>query len=308
MILFASIILMMFLEARTISFVSKLFFLSCIFLVFYFSSVIAKGVFILTFFGTEVVATFSIFFLICSIALMLLSSMALKHESAVLDNAMLTFVVFIPLILYAVWMLVDNSSISTMLSSGYTPLKIFIISYVYIYCAMIFYNGFSAVSNVLTVKYKFISFIGGIFIVFTSSGLKTVNFMPEFTGLFSLFGSFIACIGLLLDSSLALYGKSFSILLDNLKGIQRLKFSKYLQSLFKKDKRLVAEVRDDYVFVRDSVSIENTEEKKIYEKILLSALRWYRRNVKGASKKIKELKQFYNKQVFLTRKLNEMLI
>lgn len=306
MMLFSSVVLIMFLESRTINLVNKLFILSCVFLVLYFSSIIIQNMFIFTNFGLELLDIFSIFFLMCSVSLMLLSSIAVNNES-MLSNTNSILLIFSPLVFFAIWILVNTPLLSnTQLES--TTLNLFLLFFVNIYSILIMYNVFKSVGNVLTIKSKFLITYLGLFIVFVSSGLRVAGVFSELTSIFSLLGVFIFCLGLLVSSSLSIFNFVFSALINNLNGKKKEDFLKYLNASFKRKKDLIVKVNDKGISISDNPKLDDIDEKKSYERSLISSLKWYRKHVKGSSVFIKELKKFYNRQVIMTRKLNQFLI
>lgn len=303
MMLFSTIVLLMFLESRTEAFSNKLFFLSAVFLILFFSSIIAENLLVLTPIGINLVETFSIFFLLSSVALMLLSSLVLSNNRFI-NNAFKIVIVFIPLIVFTASVLISQQLFSSSVILDSPIFKFFIIAYVYVYGAIIFYNIFNTVKNVLTVRYKFVAFIGGLFIVFTSSGLRVSNTLLDFTSMFSLIGSFTACLALLLDSNLSIYSYSFSKMINNLSGMEKRNFISYLNAVFSRNKKLVVKLVDNNVIIKDSLVLNNIDERRAYDKLLLQSIKWYRRNVRSAPKFIKEIKQFFNTQVLMAKKLS----
>ena len=138
-ILLSSIILLMFLEDRIKSFTNKLLVMSSFFLILYFAIIISENLYVLTLFGQSIVNIFTKFFLMCSIVLMLVSSISLKDDS-VFANKYLIAVVFLPIIIYSFWILFNSYSFSVAELLSKIELRVFMLAFTIIYTSLILYN------------------------------------------------------------------------------------------------------------------------------------------------------------------------
>ena len=305
-ILLSSIILLMFLEDRIKSFTNKLLVMSSFFLILYFAIIISENLYVLTLFGQSIVNIFTKFFLMCSIVLMLVSSISLKDDS-VFANKYLIAVVFLPIIIYSFWILFNSYSFSVAELLSKIELRVFMLAFTIIYTSLILYNIIADSYYLLTVKQKYIIMSIGISILLLSSGFREAGFFIDLSSLFSVVGCFVLCISLMIESSLNLHTYIIYSLVDNLKGRKKKAFLKYLKRVSSKDKDLLMHVTD-YVRIKNNPGISNIEEKTKYTALIASSYKWYKKNVRGSSNYLKQLKHFYNTQVFLTKKMKNFLM
>ncbi|MBN1923667.1 MAG: hypothetical protein JW791_02815 [Nanoarchaeota archaeon] len=302
----SSILFLMFLEGKVKIFASKLMVLSSFFLLLYFSSIIVKNLFFLTIFGEEVISVFSAFFFLCSVSLMMIASLSLRNEAFFNNNGLIALI-FSPVIIYSLWVLFNNALFSTSEIFSQVPLRLFIIFFTSIYSFIIFYNLFFSARKVLALKDKYFIIAAGFAVLFLSSGFRIANFFFELSSIFSVIGSFTICFGLMIESSLNLHQYMLNVMVDSLSEKKKKDFLKFLKNSCSKRKDLIINISNKVVIV-DNPSLSNIDEKQSYDKVIISSYKWFRKHVKGSSELLNNLKVFYNKQAFMSKKLNLMLI
>lgn len=305
--LLSSILILVFLSRHVIDLSSKLVVLSTFFLLIYFALVIVESLYYLNPFGVEVVNVFSTFFIMCSITLMLISSVSLKKEEA-FNNSYLLLFTFSPIIIYSMWVLINNSLFLEAVLSEQLSLRLFLTAFSTLYVSVIVFNMISSAIHVLSVREKYFLISAGVGLILLFSGFKQASFIPELSPIITVIGCFLLCFGLLMESNLNLHNRLINLLLNKLKKKKRKDFIKFLKSQFSKDKILKVLVSNEEVNVFDNPDLSNVEEKRKYDQVLVSCFKWFKRNVKGSDKFLKKLKVFYNTQVVLSKRLNLFLI
>lgn len=305
--LLSSILIFVFLKNSLNNFTNKLVVFSNFFLLAFFALLITKNLYYLTNFGEEVISVFSIFFIMSSISLMLVSSISLTKEE-VFNNNYFILTVFSPIIIYSLWVLLNNSLFLNTGLVSQIPLRLFLVAFTSLYTALIFYNMLISAVKILAYREKYFLITIGIGIILLFSGYGQAGFIPEITPILTVFGCFILCLGLLMESNLKLHNKILSDLLASVKKKKKKDFLKYLRTQISRDKGLKAKITRNKILLFDNPNLSNLEEKKKYDHIIVLCFKWFRRHVKNSDNLLNKLKKFYNHQKISAKRLNLFLV
>jgi len=306
-ILLMSVVFLLLFGGGVKRFVSKIILMAAFFILAYFGLSILGSIFFLTSFGRVLINVFSVFSMMCSLTLMLIASFIVK-DSLIFRNRNYLILIFSPLIIFSLSILAVNSFLQDFDTLSSTGMHLFLLSFSIIYSAFIFYNFAVSSVNVLPLKNKFLLVSSGMALILLSAGFREADFLFKLSSLLSVIGCFILCFGLLTESSLKLHEAMLNKLINNLKDKKRGSFISYLKRVIGRAEGLKYEFTDSGIALRDSPALSNHDEKNEYDRIILFAYKWYRKHAKGESGFLAGLKNFYNNQAVMVKRLDLFLI
>jgi len=148
----------------------------------------------------------------------------------------------------------------------------------------------------------------GLLILLSFSGFKQAGFFFFLNSIILAAGSFAVCLGVLIEKDLAFYEKLFNKITDCLPKNSRGKYISWIIRVSSKMKGLCLKCENSKIIILDNPLIPNNEETRMYDELLIFSLSWLKRNSRSSAKSISAIKEYYNSQKILTKKLSQFSI
>jgi hypothetical protein len=145
----------------------------------------------------------------------------------------------------------------------------------------------------------------GLLILLSFSGFKQAGFFFFLNSIILAAGSFAVCLGVLIEKDLAFYEKLFNNIMGYLSKESRGKYASWILRVSSKMKGLCLQCKNSRIILLDNPSIPNNEETRMYDELIIFSLLWLKRNLKNSRKAIGAIKEYYNSQKMLTKKLSQ---
>ncbi len=290
MILISSIFIFLLINNKEISTLKSILILNLLFMIFFFALTIVDGLFTLP---NDLYFVFVSFFSMTSMVLSLLLTVFLFY-----DKERVVFGFFAPLLIFSTSIFFVNYFNISLLSFYHNFISLFAT----IYLSLFAYFALSFVHKLISSRRKFYSIFFSLFLINLSFFLFILDIVPSISPILSLIGSFILCLAIIEGSDLYLYSTFLNRMIFNLKGRARESFISYLKRIFSRHSDLLVKFDNDEIKLIDNQDLPNSVEAKLYGKVILLSVRWYKKNIKSSSKFISNLKKEYKYQLYLLKK------
>lgn len=298
MILLLSVFFILLLSNKHLFTGTRLLFTSFFFLIMNISLILAKNLFLLNTPALLILGIFEQFSFISFACLLSIFAYSLNKPI----NSKVFVLLFSPLLLYSAFLLFLKSQ---NIQSIDLPINYFILIFTIIYDFLLAYNFYNTYKNSAELGMKSSLILFGLLILLSFSGFKQAGFFFFLNSIILAAGSFAVCLGVLIEKDLAFYEKLFNNIMGYLSKESRGKYASWILRVSSKMKGLCLQCKNSRIILLDNPSIPNNEETRMYDELIIFSLLWLKRNLKNSRKAIGAIKEYYNSQKMLTKKLSQ---
>jgi hypothetical protein len=298
MILLLSVFFILFLSNKHLFTGTRLLFISFFFLIMNISIILSKNLFILNTSALLILSVFEQFSFIAFACILVIFSYSLNKPI----NSKIFILLFCPLVFYSIFLLFlkGQNNQSTDILVNY-----FLLIFTIIYDFLLANNFYKAYKNSAELETKYSLILSGLLIILSFSGFKQVGIFFFLNSILLTSGSFLVCLGVLIEKDLKFYEKIFNKLFNSLNKETKGKYIKWILRVSSKMKGLHLKYKNSKIILLDNPMISNNEETRRYDELLVFSLSWLKSHSKSSKKTIKEIKKYYNTQKLLTKNLSQ---
>ncbi|MDD4353496.1 MAG: hypothetical protein PHN56_03495 [Candidatus Nanoarchaeia archaeon] len=298
MIILFSIFFILLLSNKHLFGGTKLLFMSFFFLIMNISLILAKNLFMLNSFALSILGTFEQFSFVSFACLLSIFAYSLNKPI----NSKIFVLLFSPLIIYSVFLLFLKSQNYQAIDSS---INYFILIFTIIYDFLIAYNFYNAYKNSAELGMKSFLILTGLLTILSFSGFKQAGIFFFLNSILLTAGSFILCLGILIEKNLKFYEKIFNKIIESLPKELKGKYISWIIRISLKMPALNLTCKNSKIFIIDNPVISNTDETRLYDELIIFSISWLKSNYKTHNKLIAFIKNYYNSQKILTKKLSQ---
>jgi len=298
MILLLSVFFILLLSNKHLFTGTRLFFMSFFFLIMNISIILAKNLFLLNTSALLILGVFEQFSFISFACLLSIFAYSLNKPI----NSKVFILLFSPLLFYSAFLIFLKGQNSQVLD---VSINYFILIFTIVYDFLVAYNFYNAYKNSAELEMKSSLILAGLLILLSFSGFKQAGLFFFLNSIFLTAGSFAVCLGVLIEKNLNFYEKIFNKIANSLpKGLKG-KYISWILRVSLKMRDLHLKCTNSKILVIDNPMISNNEETKMYDELLVFSFSWLKSNFKNSNKLVASLKNYYNSQKILTKKLSQ---
>ncbi|MFA5333199.1 MAG: hypothetical protein WC376_01755 [Candidatus Nanoarchaeia archaeon] len=298
MILLLSMFFILLLSNKHLFTGTRLLFMSFFFLIMNISLILSKNLFMLNTSALLILSVFEQFSFISFACLLSVFAYSLNKPI----NSKIFILLLCPLVLYSVFLLFLKGQSNTSLESS---INYFILIFTIIYDFLLAYNFYNAYKNSAELEMKSSLVLAGLLLILSFSGFKQAGLFFFLNSIMLTTGSFVLCLGILIETDLKFYEKIFNKVLDSLNKEAKGKYAAWIMRVSGKMQGMHLAYKTSKIILTDNPLISNKEETKMYDDLLIFSISWLKSNSKSSGKIIKNIKSYYNFQKILTKKLSQ---
>jgi len=298
MILLLSVFFILFLSNKHLFVGTRLLFMAFFFLIMNISLILFKNLFMLNTYALLIMSIFEQFSFISFGCLLSIFAYSLIKPI----SSKIFILLFSPLLIYSLVLLFFKGQ---NLSSDNQSVNFFILIFTVIYDFLLSYNFYRAYRESAELELKSTLILAGLLLILSFSGFKQAGLFFFVNSIVIAGGAFAVCLGVLIEKDLKFYEKIFNKIMASLPDKQRGKYVSWIMRVSLKMNGLNVKYFRSRIILVDNPNISNNEETKMYDELLVYSIAWLKKSLKSSNKVIGTIKEYYNSQKLLTKRLSQ---